>query len=146
MKKLVSLAVCLCLVLGLLAGCGGTQGAEIKGEVNLYTWEGMFPQEVLDAFTAETGYQVNYSSFDTDETMLARLEAAEGGDYDVVIADDYIIETAIAQGLVSELDKTKLSNIGNVTPFIRASSSTRRMPTPCPMAQACKPLYMTPLL
>ena len=55
MKKLVSLAVCLCLVLGLLAGCGGTQGAEIKGEVNLYTWEGMFPQEVLDAFTAETG-------------------------------------------------------------------------------------------
>ena len=38
MKKLVSLAVCLCLVLGLLAGCGGTQGAEIKGEVNLYTW------------------------------------------------------------------------------------------------------------
>ena len=117
MKKLVSLAVCLCLVLGLLAGCGGTQGAEIKGEVNLYTWEGMFPQEVLDAFTAETGYQVNYSSFDTDETMLARLEAAEGGDYDVVIADDYIIETAIAQGLVSELDKTKLSHIGNVNPI-----------------------------
>ena len=25
--------------------------------MNLYTWEGMFPQEVLDAFTEETGYK-----------------------------------------------------------------------------------------
>lgn len=40
----------------------------------------MFPQEVLDAFTAETGIKVNYSSFDTDETMLAKLETAKGGD------------------------------------------------------------------
>lgn len=85
--------------------------------MNLYTWEGMFPQEVLDAFTEETGYKVNYSSFDTDETMLAKLEAAGGGDYDVVIADDYIVEVAIAEGLVTELDKTKLANIGNVNPI-----------------------------
>ena len=77
----------------------------------------MFPQEVLDGFTAETGYEISYSSFDTDETMLAKLEAAEGGDYDLVIADDYIIETAIAEGLVSELDKTKLENLGNVNPL-----------------------------
>ena len=117
MKKIFSLAVYLCLVLALFAGCGGTQPTEIKGEVNLYTWEGMFPQEVLDAFTEETGYKVNYSSFDTDETMLAKLEAAEGGDYDVVIADDYIVEVAIAEGLVTELDKTKLANIGNVNPI-----------------------------
>ena len=116
-KKIFSLAVYLCLLLALFAGCGGTQPTEIKGEVNLYTWEGMFPQEVLDAFTEETGYKVNYSSFDTDETMLAKLEAAEGGDYDVVIADDYIVEVAIAEGLVTELDKTKLANIGNVNPI-----------------------------
>ena len=38
------------------------------------------------------------------------------GDYDVVIADDYIIETAIAEGLVMELDKSKIANIGNVNP------------------------------
>lgn len=116
MKKAGSLALCLFLVLGLFAGCGA-QPAEVKGELNLYTWEGMFPQEVLDAFTQETGYVVNYSSFDTDETMLAKLEAAEGGDYDIVIADDYIIETAISEGLVTELDKSKLSNIGNVNPI-----------------------------
>ncbi len=56
-------------------------------------------------------------NFDTDETMLARLEAAEGGDYDIVVADDYIIETAIAEGLVTELDKTQLPSFGNINPI-----------------------------
>ena len=134
MKKFFALALSLALALTAFAGCSstsaststpsaasgstaGSAGTAASGELNLYTWEGMFPQEVLDAFTEETGYKVNYSSFDTDETMLAKLEAAEGGDYDVVIADDYIVEVAIAEGLVTELDKTKLANIGNVNPI-----------------------------
>ena len=124
-RKLNSvLALALAGSLALLSGCGqaassseGASSAAASGDtlLNLYTWEGMFPQEVLDGFTAETGIQINYSSFDTDETMLAKLEAA--GDYDLVIADDYIVETAISEGLVAKLDKTKLSNLGNVNPI-----------------------------
>ena len=48
--------------------------------------------------------------------MLAKLEAAKGGDYDLVIADDYIIETAIQEGLVQELDTSKLENYGSINP------------------------------
>ena len=96
----------------------------------LYTWENMFPQEVLDAFTEETGIQVTYSNFDTDETMLARLETAKGGDYDLVIADDYIIETAIQQGLVQELDTSKLENYGSINgvpgPVLRPRGQVHR--------------------
>ncbi len=116
MKKALSLLLACALCLASLAACGSSGGAAAR-EVNLYTWEGMFPQEVLDAFTEETGIKVNYSNFDTDETMLAKLEAAKGGDYDVVLADDYIIETAIAEGLVAKLDKSKLENLANVDPF-----------------------------
>ena len=76
----------------------------------------MFPPEVLEGFTKETGIQINYTNFDTDENMLARLEAAKGGDYDVVIADDYIIETVIAEGLAQKLDTGKLQNWGNINP------------------------------
>lgn len=82
--------------------------------LNLYTWEGMFPQEVLDGFEAETGYEINYVTFDTDETMLAKLQAADGGDYDLIIADDYIIETAIAEGLVQTIDTSAISNYDNI--------------------------------
>ena len=114
MKKLLALLLAALLLALPLAGCG-TSGGE-NGELVLYTWENMFPQEVLDAFTEETGIAVNYANFDTDETMLAKLQAAEGGDYDLIIADDYIIETAIAEGLVQELDTSKLSNYGSINP------------------------------
>ena len=114
MKKILSMALAALLLVGTLGGCS-TSGGE-NGKLVLYTWENMFPQEVLDGFTQETGIRVTYSNFDTDETMLARLEAAEGGDYDLVIADDYIIETAIQEGLVQELDTSKLENYGSINP------------------------------
>lgn len=92
-------------------------GAEENGELVLFTWEGMFPQEVLDTFTEQTGVKVIYSNFDTDETMLEKLAQADGGDYDVVIADDYIIEQAVSAGLVSEIDKEIVTNFGNINPL-----------------------------
>ena len=114
MKRILAAALAALLLVSSFAGCSG--GKAENGELVLYTWEGMFPQEVLDAFTEETGIEVNYSNFDTDETMLAKLEAAKGGDYDLVIADDYIIETAIQEGLVQELDTSKLENYGSINP------------------------------
>ncbi len=116
MKKMIALALCLLLALGLLAGCGSSAD-QPQQVLNLYTWDGMFPEEVLAAFTKETGIKVNYSSFDSNEAMLAKLEAAKGGDYDLVVADDYIIETAVKENLVMELDKEKLSNYSNINPI-----------------------------
>ncbi|MDR0642755.1 MAG: spermidine/putrescine ABC transporter substrate-binding protein [Treponema sp.] len=77
----------------------------------------MFPREILDGFEASTGFRINYVNFDYDETMLTKLETAGGGDYDLVIADDYIIETVIAKGLAQKLDKSRLSNYGNINPI-----------------------------
>ena len=51
-------------------------------ELVLFTWENMFPQEVLDGFEKETGVKIIYSNFDTDETMLEKLSMAKGGDSD----------------------------------------------------------------
>lgn len=114
MKRLLAIALALILLAAGLAGCG--QKSET---MTLYTWEGMFPPEVLEGFTKETGIAINYANFDTDENMLARLSEAKGGDYDVVIADDYIIETVIAQGLAQKLDTGKLQNWGNINPVFQ---------------------------
>ena len=93
---------------------GAKDGAD---ELVIFTWQGVFPQEVLDGFTEKTGAKVVYSNFDTDETMLEKLAQAKGGDYDVVIADDYIIEQAVAAGLVSEVDKEIVTNFENINPL-----------------------------
>ena len=61
------------MLVTLFTGCGAG-GKEDKGELNLYTWDGMFPQEILDGFEKETGIRIHSSNFDYDEDMLAKLE------------------------------------------------------------------------
>ena len=77
MKKRV-LAVVMCALMAGTAFTGFKDAGDDK-ELVLFTWEGMFPQEVLDDFEKETGVKVVYSNFDTDETMLEKLSMAKGG-------------------------------------------------------------------
>lgn len=108
----------LAAILTVAAVCGSVVPVyAADSELVLYTWEGMFPQEVLDGFEEETGYKIVYSNFDTDETMLEKVSMAKGGDYDVVIADDYILEKIIEEGLATKLDKEKISNWDNINPL-----------------------------
>lgn len=124
-----------CMAAALLTGCGqsgsgetqeaGTaaQGettaaaAEDGGELNIYTWAEYVPQDIIDQFEAETGIKVNYTNFEANEEMLAKLETADGGDYDLIIASDYIIKIAADEGLVMELDKEQIPNFANIDPL-----------------------------
>ncbi|MDR2551972.1 MAG: spermidine/putrescine ABC transporter substrate-binding protein [Treponema sp.] len=83
----------------------------------IYTWEGMFPQEIIDGFTKETGVTVKFEHFGDNEEMLEQLRFTRGGEFDIIISDDYITETAIAEGLVQKLDKSLLTNFNNINPF-----------------------------
>ncbi|MGN0348803.1 MAG: spermidine/putrescine ABC transporter substrate-binding protein [Roseburia sp.] len=144
-KKYAALALGgLLTISGILAGCGAngakenagsnvqsTEAGNAAGEnqaasglegtsLNLYTWDGMFPQEVLDGFEKETGIKINYSNFDYGEDMLAKLQETNGGDYDFVIVDDYILEMIREQGLAQDLDTAKLANWGNINPVYQS--------------------------
>lgn len=119
MRAKKAAAVMLCAALTAVMATGVSVSAKDKDELVLYTWDGMVPQEVLDDFEKETGTKVVYSNFDTDETMLEKLSQAKGGDYDVVIADDYIIESAVKEGLVQKLDKDAITNWGNINPLFQ---------------------------
>ena len=63
MKKLVVCALCAAMVIPAMSVSVSADSKELV----LYTWENMFPQEVLDGFEEETGIKVVYSNFDTDE-------------------------------------------------------------------------------
>ena len=119
MRAKKAAAFMLCAALTAAMATGVNVSAKDKDELVLYTWDGMIPQEVLDDFEKETGTKVVYSNFDTDETMLEKLSQAKGGDYDVVIADDYIIESAVKEGLVQKLDKDAITNWGNINPLFQ---------------------------
>lgn len=90
-----------------------------EDELVLYSCENMFPQEVLDGFTQETGVPVTHLYFDYDETMLQNLQTFEGGCYDVVAANDYILETVIKEGLAQKLNPEKFTCLKNVNPLFQ---------------------------
>lgn len=114
MKKRVGFIVALCAAVW-LTGCGG--GGEQAKELNIYTWADYVPGEVVARFEEETGIKVNYDNFSENEEMYAKLQATKGGQYDIIICSDYIVDVMRKEGgLIQELDTAKLSNYGNVDP------------------------------
>lgn len=97
----------------ILTSCGQKE----RKELNIYTWADYFPADVLDEFQKQTGIKVNYTNFETNEEMLAKLETAKGGDYDIILASDYILKLAAEKGLMTELDKSKIPNYKNIDPI-----------------------------
>jgi spermidine/putrescine-binding protein len=77
----------------------------------------MIPQEIFDDFTRETGVEVVLETFEFNEDMLINLEMTNGSAWDLVIADDYIVEFAIMEGLAQKLNKRMLPNLKNVNSF-----------------------------
>lgn len=118
-KKIIAMLLCTAMLGTMLTGCNEKK-EEDNRELVLYTWEGLFPQEVLDSFEEEKGIKIISSNFDSNETMLEKVQQSDGKDYDLVIGDDYIIEQVVNSGLAKELDKAKLTNYGNINPLYQS--------------------------
>lgn len=117
MKKTIIRALSLVLVLTLtLVSAGCTAAPAGDKELVLFSWADYVDPELLTQFTEETGIKVNYNYFTSNEEMLAKLEAVEGGDYDIVLASDYIINIARSENLLKEIDKEKVPNFSNLNP------------------------------
>ena len=48
------------------------------------------------------------------EELLAKVSSAKEGTYDLIFPSDYMVEIMIERGMLEPLDKTKLTNIGNI--------------------------------
>lgn len=84
--------------------------------LNVYTWSEEIPEKIIKQFEKETGIEVNYSSFDSNEVMFAKLRTNRKG-YDVVEPSSYYIERMQRQNMLEVLDKTQLPNYKNLDPF-----------------------------
>lgn len=90
------------------------------GEVRLYSWEAYFCADSIKAFENESGNTVTYNVFDSNDTVETKILAGQSG-YDVVTPN---LSPHLARQLPlkawAELDKAKLSNIGNMSPELMA--------------------------
>jgi putrescine transport system substrate-binding protein len=85
--------------------------------VNYYNWSDYQDPTILDAFTKQTGIKVRFDTFDSNDTLEAKLLAGSSG-YDVVVPSAYFLARQISAGIFQKLDKSKLPNLGAVWPEI----------------------------
>jgi spermidine/putrescine-binding protein len=84
-------------------------------QLNLYIWSAYMPQDVLDDFTKQTGIKVRYDLYDSNESVLAKLQSGVA-DYDLVVPSDYMVRILIHLELLKPLEKNRLRNLPNLDP------------------------------
>ena len=91
-----------------------------QGQVNVYNWSDYIAEDQLKAFEKDSGIKVNYTTYDSNEILEAKLRAGRSG-YDVVVptASPFFVRQ-LAAGLYKPLDKAKLKNLKNLDPEIMA--------------------------
>ena len=119
MKKIFALL----LALVMMSACAVAETVNQKDEavLNIFTWEGYIDYStVIQPFEAETGIKVNYATFASNEEMYEKLSAVNGGDYDIILASDYIVNTTREAGLMQKFDPSIVTNYENLNPDFTA--------------------------
>ena len=112
MKKIITLSLILSMSAVLLAGCGSKDNYP-NGKVIVYNWGEYIDPQVLDDFEKETGIQVVYDEFETNEIMYPKIESGASS-YDVVCPSDYMIQKMIENDLLAKIDFNNVPNSKNI--------------------------------
>lgn len=116
-KRLLSLSLAALLCIPAFAGCftAKAAAADTGVTINVYNW-GQYISDGTDgyldvnaAFTEATGIEVNYMTFDTNESLYTKLKTG-GSSYDIIVPSDYMAGRLIDEGLVQPLDFSNIPN------------------------------------
>ncbi len=86
-----------------------------KQVLNIYNWDDYIDEQTIPEFEKAFDVKVNYDVYDSNETLLAKLQAGATG-FDVIFPSDYMVEIMSKLGLLEPLDKSKLPNMANLDP------------------------------
>ena len=123
MKKLLALisgiiVIIVCLSLGVmrLNRTENTQtNSSSKKVLNIYNWGDYIDPQLVKKFEKQTGYKVNYETFDSNEAMFTKIKQG-GTPYDIAVPSDYMIQKMTKEKLLLPLDKHKIKGMDNNDP------------------------------
>jgi spermidine/putrescine transport system substrate-binding protein len=84
-------------------------------ELHIYNWGDYTNPKLIEKFQKETGIKVTLDSYDSNETMLAKVRAGGTG-YDIVVPSDYTVKIMVEQGMLAETHPNQMPNFKNVKP------------------------------
>lgn len=84
-------------------------------KLNVYNW-GLYISDgsdesvnVVAAFEELTGIDVNYTTYDTNESLYAKMKGG-GANYDIIVPSDYMIGKMANEGMLEKLDYSNIPN------------------------------------
>ncbi len=124
LKRAILILLATALVVG-MSGCGKKETEADASKpyagttLTIFNWYDYIDEDVLELFTEETGIEVVYTNFTTNEELYTKL-AASPSSYDVIFPSDYIIERLIKEDMLAQLDPSKMPNYAGLLDWIKA--------------------------
>ena len=122
MKKLFAVvcgivALCAALALGSWA-LNHRQGGGSARLLTIYNWGDYIDPALISKFERQTGYRVDYETFDSNESMLTKIRQG-GTNYDLVVPSEYTVQRMKKEHLLAPLDHRRLPNFHYIAPEFR---------------------------
>ncbi len=103
------LASAAAVFMGLAASFAAPPAKADSDVLHIYTWTDYTSPDLIKKFTAETGIKVTIDTYDSNETLLAKLKAGGAG-YDIVVVSNDFVPIFVSQGLIQKADVSSMPN------------------------------------
>jgi spermidine/putrescine transport system substrate-binding protein len=115
--RVVVAIIVVCLVLFIInLQLDKTSGRSGNDSISVYNWGEYIDPEIVTQFEKETGINVVYETFDSNEAMMTKIENG-GTSYDVAMPSEYAIEKMKKNDLLIPIDQSKIPNLLNIDPY-----------------------------
>lgn len=105
-----------CHILALAAAAFMASGsARAGGDLFIYNWTDYTAPAVIAKFEKETGVKVTIDTYDSNETLLAKLKPGAAG-YDIIVVSSDFVPVFAKEGLIQKIDAPDLPGYGNIEP------------------------------
>ncbi len=93
------------------AQTASTSSGQGSKQLYLYTWADYAGQDLFKRFTEQTGIEVIHDVYDSNETMLAKLQAGGGKQYSIIYPSDYFVQQMLDLNLLTKLDQSRIRGL-----------------------------------
>jgi spermidine/putrescine transport system substrate-binding protein len=90
----------------------------IEKELHIYNWSDYIAEDTVPNFQKEFGVKVTYDTYESNEEMVAKLQAGATG-YDIVVPSGYIVPVMVATDLITPINRKYLTNFNNISPIFQ---------------------------
>ncbi len=94
----------------------GAELGPVEKELHIYNWSDYIAEDTIPNFEKEFGVRVTYNTYESNEEMVAKLQAGATG-YDIVVPSGYIVPVLVATNLAAPINKRYLTNWSNLAPL-----------------------------